>query len=682
MLVAQAQLPLASVELPFSEGSGASSANNGDLAGTVQFVQQGGYPTFTNYVPVGPFAPPVNTSAVDMGPIVGSDGGRALDLVRDGDATLGALNAFTLCGWLNCRDLSIGPGGNRIAFALQYNNGPGLDLVHTANGALRIGVNQWPDSGTGGPLSSAGLLKADPQVGPSNWVFFAVTYDPALASGNLKYYVGSPYALASLDGSHNYNRGVIASSGPLTLANFSTTDTPARTSTGTSSRVFRGLVDELEIYSVALDLAEIQAAQLDGAPPPVPAEITRQPASITLLEGLEASFGVQVTGSAPIGYQWQTNGVDVAGAMADTFSFTPVIGDSGMTVRVRVSNSVTNFLSAPAVLTVLADNGQRVWFTFTDIANTVSNRGNLGGTGTILSNANYPVPSANVPSGAYAPAANAGSIDFGVINTGEGGRAIDLSGGLYNTGVGPMTAFTIAGWVNCRALQAGPGGNRIIAAHAFAADPGFDLVQNGDGTLQLGVNAWADYPGVGPKSGAGKITADPAAGANNWVFFAVTYDGNGASENVKYYFGSPSGAASLDVTATYSRGTFLSSGALTVGNLNPADSQRNATGSNSRCFRGLIDELTVFNRVFTLEEVQALQITAPGVARPTLRVQRAASELVIMWTSSATYQLQQRDAIDAGTWADVTAGAQVNGDTSTVRVPLEGATRFYRLESR
>src|SRR4051794_6580393 len=53
----QAQLPLASVELPFSEAAGASSANNGELAGTLQFVQNGGYPVFTNFAPAGPFAP-------------------------------------------------------------------------------------------------------------------------------------------------------------------------------------------------------------------------------------------------------------------------------------------------------------------------------------------------------------------------------------------------------------------------------------------------------------------------------------------------------------------------------------------------------------------------------------------------------------------------------------------------
>ena len=73
-----------------------------------------------------------------------------MDLAASGDGTLGALNAFTICGWLNARDLTEGWGGNRIAFALASPDGPGFDLVQVGNGALRIGINQWPDGANGG----------------------------------------------------------------------------------------------------------------------------------------------------------------------------------------------------------------------------------------------------------------------------------------------------------------------------------------------------------------------------------------------------------------------------------------------------------------------------------------------------------------------------------------------------
>jgi hypothetical protein len=130
-------------------------------------------------------------------------------------------------------------------FALAAQNGPGFDLVQLATGALRIGINQWPDgSGGGGPFSSVGKITADPQAGDANWVFFAVSYDSGLASGQIKYYFGNASVAAQLDVTATYSRGPVASSRKLTLGNFSSVDTGARNALGPgSSRVFRGLID-------------------------------------------------------------------------------------------------------------------------------------------------------------------------------------------------------------------------------------------------------------------------------------------------------------------------------------------------------------------------------------------------------------------------------------------------------
>src|SRR5687768_6545214 len=137
------------VELGFSEFTGAGTTNSGSFGGTGSFVQTDGRPIFTNRVPVGAFVPANNLSSVDFGDIIAGQGGRAIDFVTaNGDGSLGPLRAFTVCGWVNARNLNEGFGGNRIAFALASPNGPGFDLVQTA-GALRIGINQWPD-GSGG----------------------------------------------------------------------------------------------------------------------------------------------------------------------------------------------------------------------------------------------------------------------------------------------------------------------------------------------------------------------------------------------------------------------------------------------------------------------------------------------------------------------------------------------------
>jgi hypothetical protein len=615
----QAALPTPLVEFRFSEGSGTLADNTGSLGGSAPLLQTDEYPLFTNSVPAGIFAPAANTSALDFGAIAAGQGGRAVDLTAaSGDGTLGALNAFTVCGWLNARNLSEGWGGNRIAFALAGPDGPGFDLVQVSSGALRIGINQWPDGGNGGgPLSSTGVIKADPQTGAANWVFFTVTYDPSLDSGHLKYYFGSPTVLASLDRAHNYtgglaNGGVIESSGFLTLGNFSDV-VGARNETGPGggSRVFRGLMDEVRIYDRAFELAEVQQAQLNGALPPVPVTITKQPAGRTVFAGQPASFSVQANGSAPFTYQWQRGTTDIAGATESSYTLAAAAtGDNGATFRVKVSNAATpaGVWSETAPLTVLAEDGHKVFVSFSEGGSSVTNLGNLAGNGVFAVKDGYPVASAKVPAGTFAPTDNSSALDFGGIAAGQGGRAVDLTNRIDNT-LGPMTAFTVTGWLNCSDLTEGRGGNRIAFALASPGGPGFDLVQLANGALRLGVNQWPDAGAGGPLSSEGKITADPDTGAANWVFFAVTYDSTLESGNATYYFGGPDQAAEADLTSDYLRGALQQSGALTIGNFSSVAGARNETGpgGGSRCFRGLIDELNVFNKVLTLAEIQAAQ---------------------------------------------------------------------------
>ncbi|HYG34438.1 MAG TPA: hypothetical protein VEC99_06615, partial [Clostridia bacterium] len=106
---------------------------------------------------------------------------------------------------------------------------------------------------------------------------------------------------------------------------------------------------------------------------------------------------------------------------------------------------------------------------------------------------------------------------------------------------------------------------------------------------------------------------------------------------------------------------------------------------NSRCFRGLMDELNVYNKVLTLEEIQAVQKAPAGVPvaeSPKLNVSRNQNQLAFSWTSSANFQLQYRDELGAGTWNDETTAPAVNGTQRTVTLPMTGSVRFYRLIGR
>jgi parallel beta-helix repeat protein len=93
-----------------------------------------------------------------------------------------------------------------------------------------------------------------------------------------------------------------------------------------------------------------------GNPPPPSAiapTLTRQPAAASASDGGSATFSVAASGSAPLTYQWQRNGQDIAGATSATLTIGRVaVADSGAQYRVVVTNSAGSVTSASAGLTV------------------------------------------------------------------------------------------------------------------------------------------------------------------------------------------------------------------------------------------------------------------------------------------------------------------------------------------
>src|SRR2546427_9008829 len=86
-----------------------------------------------------------------------------------------------------------------------------------------------------------------------------------------------------------------------------------------------------------------------------PPTITTPPVNQTVTAGQTASFTVVAAGTAPLGYQWQKNGVSIAGATAASYT-TPATttADSGATFRVVVTNTAGTVTSSAATLTVNA----------------------------------------------------------------------------------------------------------------------------------------------------------------------------------------------------------------------------------------------------------------------------------------------------------------------------------------
>ena len=98
----------------------------------------------------------------------------------------------------------------------------------------------------------------------------------------------------------------------------------------------------------------------DAPPPPesgalcVAPALTQQPANASVTAGQNASFGVVATGTSPLSYQWQRNGVAIQAATAATYTLVTTLPDSGAAFRAVVTNCAGSATSNNATLTVAA----------------------------------------------------------------------------------------------------------------------------------------------------------------------------------------------------------------------------------------------------------------------------------------------------------------------------------------
>jgi len=211
--------------------------------------------------------------------------------------------------------------------------------------------------------------------------------------------------------------------------------------------------------------------------------------------------------------------------------------------------------------------------------NNVANTGSVGGTATRVSSVS-PTWSIKTP-------VNGGTsaLDFGT--TVDSGYVVQMN---TPNALKSLKSFTITGWINCKSLTTGAGGNRLFVNVGAGGGQGIDLALQNDGSIALGVNQWNDQGGV--RSNGGKITADVNAPYNNWRFFAASYNSLAGTNQVSFYFGSNGSVADWDCVRTYARGSVgATPGArLAIGNMN---SDNRYSGTN-QMVRGLLDQVRLY----------------------------------------------------------------------------------------
>lgn len=377
--------------------------------------------------------------------------------------------------------------------------------------------------------------------------------------------------------------------------------------------------------------------------------ITVQPASSTNLVGTTATFSVTASGSTPLTYQWKKNGANIGGATGTNFVITSVTTNDAGSYSVAVTNAFGSALSSNAVLTALAPPviivqpaSQTVvvsnsvvfnvtaagslplfyqWsFNGTNIANTTSASllltnvqfSQAGNYAALVTNAYGSITSSNailtvIPPPSCDPASsglvslwpaegdandiagtNNGTVSGTIVYTnGMVGRAFKFDGvsgyipvpASASLNLGGASGFTIEGWINYDPnVNSGP------------------LVE-WDSPSAIGVHFWPIhglYANIIDTSGISHIfsSASGTTFTNVFQHVALTYDKSSGVANL-YVNGA--------VVASQTLGTFtpqttypMNIGRRTVG-----------TGAGST-YQGLADEISVYNRALSSNEIVAI----------------------------------------------------------------------------
>ena len=126
------------------------------------------------------------------------------------------------------------------------------------------------------------------------------------------------------------------------------------TADGTRDPVDVKIADDGVMYYLARSTNTLRRVRyVGGGQAPV---IVTHPQNRTVSVGQSATFTVSASGSAPMTYQWQRNGTNIAGATAAGYTVSNAqLGDSGAQFRVIVTNSLGSATSNAATLTVTSN---------------------------------------------------------------------------------------------------------------------------------------------------------------------------------------------------------------------------------------------------------------------------------------------------------------------------------------
>ena len=556
-------------------------------------------------------------------------------------------NTITLTAWVY-------PLGTEAAFdGLIVNRGAnvaGLNYSSStdANGNYTLGYTWNNDGNTYG--WNSGL------VPPANqWSLVALVVTSTNATVYLANTNGMTFA------THTYPHVIQSFSGPVAIGN-----DPSGSS---GSRVFNGSLDEVAVFARALSQDQIAAlfASASGISAFAPA-IAVQPSPQNPYAQENVQFAVGASGSQPLNFQWQyeTNGVFVnvanggqfAGATTATLTISNVNLSDPTNYQVIVSNSLGSAVSSPAALVVETSSyASAVLGNFPTAYYSFNETGNPAGGGLTAYdyaggfNGIYGTAVQNGFDGISGPLSADGYPEFTGNNWAAQIIPGDSNGHLT---VDPWNLNTNTVTITCWIRPAGVAPAWSGLAFSRGAEP-TQVGLNFSGSTDANGNRTLSYT-WGDDSGWDSQLAPPT---NQWSFvtWVVT------PTNATIYLMNTNGASSASVAGAYAVQGFA--GATMIG-CDPYD----ASGRN---FNGAIDELAIFNRALSPNQVSALYAAAQTVSSSvTLTSVWNGSNLTLTWPGTG---ILLQAANITGPWTTNASPSPFILNPST-----NGPGMFYRIK--
>lgn len=313
--------------------------------------------------------------------------------------------------------------------------------------------------------------------------------------------------------------------------------------------------------------------EVDMSPP----SIIMQPTNQTVFAGESVTLAAIAGGAAPLSYQWRLEGADITDASASIFVIPNVQPHQAGIYTLFVTNAYGEIVSSNATLTVNmrppcvpVSSGLVAWW------GAEENVEDSFGT-------------------------NHGTLENGAaFAAGKVGSAFDLGGGGGFVKVPKSPGLNLSNELTIEFWMRPDGSNPMNSLQGLVTTDFYGVSIFGGAGQRVGINAYIsrtsggdNYPATGDVNGGGAVVS-----SGEWHHVASTYDG---AQLQLYIDGQPWGNPHF-VSGTIS--PMLPNSFLSLGSEDGRTVCGNCAGK--RYFKGLLDEVAIYNRALSAAEIAAI----------------------------------------------------------------------------